>query len=194
MFTEPQIKSNQFGWVEVICGSMFSGKTEELIRRLKRAQYADLSVNIFKPIIDNRYANHAVVSHDKNEISCTSISNPIDILTLAKNTQVIGIDEAQFFNNQLVEVVRELANNGARVIVAGLDMNYLAQPFGSMPILMSEAEFVTKLHAICMRCGNLASRSFRIPSQNNNEIVLIGEKKQYESLCRSCYNNAMKSD
>lgn len=192
MFTEPQIKSNQFGWVEVICGSMFSGKTEELIRRLKRAEYAGLSVEIFKPTVDNRYSEQAVVSHNKNEIPCTSISKSTEILEKVKGTQVIGIDEAQFFDKEIVQVVNTLANRGARVIVAGLDMDYLAKPFSPMPQLMSEAEYVTKLHAICMRCGNLASRSYRKSTDKN--LVLLGEKNQYEALCRSCYNKAIKSD
>jgi len=189
MFLEPQTHREKKGWVEVICGSMFSGKTEELIRRMKRAQYAGMKVEIFKPAIDTRYSKKYVVSHDKNEIASTPIQNSAEMLMLANEVEVVGVDEAQFFDTGIVHVVEELANKGARVIVAGLDLDYLGEPFGPMPNLLSKAEYITKLHAICMDCGDLASRSFRYLEQDGQ--VLIGEKNSYEPLCRSCFNKKM---
>jgi thymidine kinase len=177
------------GSVEVITGSMFSGKTEELIRRLRRAQIAGLKVEIFKPSLDNRYSETRVVSHDDRSIVSTPVDNPSAILLLAGGVDVIGIDEAQFFDNSLVDVCNSLADSGMRVIVAGLDMDFLGNPFGPMPALLSVAEFVTKVHAICVRCGNLAYVSYR--KSDESQVVLLGEKDRYEPLCRSCYNKAL---
>jgi len=191
MFIEPHSHSEKRGWVELICGSMFSGKTEELIRRMKRAQYAGLKVEIFKPAIDTRYSKRFVVSHDNNEIASTPIQNSTEILMLANDTEVVGIDEAQFFDQGIVNIVDELANNGARVIIAGLDLDYLGEPFGPMPHLLAKAEYVTKLHAICMECGSLASRSYRFSAEE--EQLLLGEKNNYEPLCRPCYNRKVKA-
>ena len=188
--TNKKVKNR--GWVEVICGSMFSGKTEELIRRLKRAEYAKLKVEIFKPLVDTRYSEEEVVSHDENTIRSTPVESSGNILLLAGNVDVIGIDEAQFFDNNLVEVCNKLANSGIRVIVAGLDMDYLGKPFGPIPALMAEAEYVTKVHAICMQCGNLAQYSHRITE--SDKLVLLGETNEYEPLCRVCYNKAMDID
>ncbi len=185
-------KTKNRGWIEVICGSMFSGKTEELIRRLKRAEYAKLKVEIFKPLVDTRYSEEEVVSHDENTIRSTPVESSGNILLLAGNVDVIGIDEAQFFDNNLVEVCNKLANSGIRVIVAGLDMDYLGKPFGPIPALMAEAEYVTKVHAICMQCGNLAQYSHRITE--SDKLVLLGETSEYEPLCRVCYNKAMNKD
>lgn len=185
-------KAKNRGWVEVICGSMFSGKTEELIRRLKRAEYAKLKVEIFKPIIDTRYSEEDVVSHDENTIRSTPVESSGNILLLAGNVDVIGIDEAQFFDKNLVNVCNELANNGIRVIVAGLDMDYLGKPFGPIPALMAEAEYVTKVHAICMHCGNLAQYSHR--TAESDKLVLLGETDEYEPLCRVCFNRVMNKD
>lgn len=182
-------KSKNRGWVEVICGSMFSGKTEELIRRLKRAEYAKLKVEIFKPIIDVRYSEEEVVSHDSSTIRSTPVESSGNILLLAGNVDVIGIDEAQFFDKNLVEVCNTLANSGIRVIVAGLDMDYLGKPFGPIPALMAEAEYITKVHAICMHCGNLAQYSHRI--SESDKLVFLGETNEYEPLCRVCYNKVM---
>lgn len=187
MFLEKRVKrEDRQGWVEVICGSMFSGKTEELIRRLKRARYANLKVEIFKPAIDTRYHEQDIVSHDENVIQSTPVTSSENILLLAHEVDVVGIDEAQFFDEQIVNVCNELANRGVRVIVAGLDMDFRGQPFGPMPQLLSIAEYVTKVHAICMQCGNLAQYSHRIVK--NEKIVLLGEKDAYEPLCRQCYN------
>ena len=177
------------GWLEVICGSMFSGKTEELIRRLKRAEFANLKVEIFKPKIDTRYSEEEVVSHNANSIRSTPVDSPSNILLLATDVDVIGIDEAQFFDETIVEVCRELANNGVRVIVAGLDMDFAGKPFGPMPALMATAEFVTKVHAICVKCGNIAQHSHRLTANSN--LVMLGEKDTYEPICRECYNRAM---
>ena len=189
MFQEENaIMSLVQGRVEVICGSMFSGKTEELIRRLKRARIARQVVEIYKPAIDTRYSNEDVVSHDANSISSTPVDSARSILLLASEAQVVGIDEAQFFDDSLVEVVNELANQGKRVIVAGLDMDFKGIPFGPMPQLMAIAEDVTKVHAICVKCGNLAHVSHRIVKDEHR--VLLGEKDEYEPLCRSCYNKA----
>ncbi|HHZ64893.1 MAG TPA: thymidine kinase [Flavobacteriales bacterium] len=174
------------GSIEVICGSMFSGKTEELIRRLKRASYARQKVEIFKPTVDDRYDDSNVVSHDKNTIHSTPVSKPKDIFALANNIDVVGIDEAQFFDDSLVEVCNYLANKGIRVIVAGLDMDYLGKPFGPIPGLMATAESVTKVHAICVKCGNIANHSHRISVEDT--LVVVGESQEYEPLCRSCFS------
>ncbi|MGM0505110.1 MAG: thymidine kinase [Bacteroidota bacterium] len=182
-------KAKNRGWVEVICGSMFSGKTEELIRRLKRAEYAKLKVEIFKPIIDTRYSEEDVVSHDENTIRSTPVESSGNILLLSGNVDVIGIDEAQFFDDNLVDVCNQLANNGTRVVVAGLDMDFRGKPFGPIPALMAQAEYITKVHAICMRCGNLAQYSHRITK--SDKLVLLGEKDEYEPLCRVCFNKVM---
>jgi thymidine kinase len=182
-------KAKNRGWVEVICGSMFSGKTEELIRRLKRAEYAKLKVEIFKPMIDTRYSEEDVVSHDENTIRSTPVESSGNILLLSGNVDVIGIDEAQFFDDNLVDVCNQLANNGIRVIVAGLDMDFRGKPFGPIPALMAQAEYVTKVHAICMKCGNLAQYSHRITK--SDKLVLLGEKDEYEPLCRVCFNKVM---
>jgi thymidine kinase len=178
------------GSVEVITGSMFSGKTEELIRRLRRAQFAGLKVEIFKPSLDKRYSENRVVSHDEKSILSTPVDNASSILLLAGNVDVVGIDEAQFFDNSIVDVCNSLADNGIRVLVAGLDMDFLGKPFGPMPALLSIAEYVTKIHAICMKCGNLAQYSFR--KSEEPQVVLLGEKDIYEPLCRVCYNKALK--
>ena len=174
------------GSIEVICGSMFSGKTEELIRRLKRANYARQKVEIFKPAIDDRYDQDKVVSHDENKIHSTSIKSTREILSLANNIEVVGIDEAQFFDEDLVEICNYLANKGIRVIVAGLDMDYLGKPFGPIPKLMAIAESVTKVHAICVKCGNIANHSHRISVEKT--LVVVGESRSYEPLCRSCFS------
>ena len=173
------------GWIEVICGSMFSGKTEELIRRMKRAQFANQKVEIFKPRIDTRYSEEEVVSHDANAIRSTPVESPQNILLLAADTEVVGIDEAQFFDSSIVDVCRKLANNGVRVIVAGLDMDFLGNPFGPMPALMATAEYVDKVHAICVRCGNLAHHSHRLTAEGR--LVMLGEKDTYEPVCRHCF-------
>lgn len=179
------------GSVEVITGSMFSGKTEELIRRLRRAQIAGLKIKIFKPSIDGRYSETLVVSHDNRSIVSTPVDSPGEILLLAGDVDVAGIDEAQFFDNSLIDACTHLADTGVRVIVAGLDIDYLGYPFGPMPALLSVAEYVTKLHAICVRCGNLAHYSYR--KSDEAQVVLIGEIDLYEPLCRKCYNEAIKS-
>jgi thymidine kinase len=177
------------GSIEVITGSMFSGKTEELIRRLRRAQFAGLKVEIFKPSLDKRYSETRVVSHDDKSILSTPVDNASAILLLAGDVNVVGIDEAQFFDNSIIEVCNTLADNGVRIIVAGLDMDFMGKPFGPMPALLSIAEFVTKVHAICMRCGNLAQYSYR--KSEEAQVVLLGEKNLYEPLCRNCYNTAL---
>lgn len=174
------------GSVELITGSMFSGKTEELIRRLRRAQFAGLKVEIFKPALDKRYSETRIVSHDDKSISSTPVENAASIILLAGNSNVIGIDEAQFFDNGIVEVCNMLADSGVRVVVAGLDMDFMGRPFGPMPALLSIAEYVTKVHAICTRCGNLAQYSFR--KSDEEQQVVLGEKDKYEPLCRSCFN------
>lgn len=185
MFIEPHIKGEKRGWIEVICGSMFSGKTEELIRRLKRAKIANLKVEIFKPAMDTRYHELDIVSHDENAIPSTPIDNSQTMLLLAGDVDVIGIDEAQFFDDQLPEVCDQLAVRGARVIVAGLDMDYMAKPFGQMPYLLAKAEYITKLHAICVKCGNIANYSYRKRPLSGQ--VVLGEKDLYEPRCRYCY-------
>lgn len=191
MFLETPITPNKKkGWIEVICGSMFSGKTEELIRRMKRAKFAKQNVEIFKPGIDTRYDEEMVISHDANEIQSTPVPSSSNIPILANNVDVVGIDEAQFFDEGLVNVCNQLANNGTRVIVAGLDMDFKGDPFGPMPYIMACAEYVTKVHAICMRCGELANHSHRIIDEE--KLILLGEVDEYEPLCRNCYNNATK--
>jgi thymidine kinase len=177
------------GSVEVITGSMFSGKTEELIRRLRRAQFAGLKVEIFKPSLDKRYSETRVVSHDDKSIISTPVDNASAILLFAGDVNVVGIDEAQFFDSTIIEVCNTLADNGIRVVVAGLDMDFMGKPFGPMPALLSIAEYVTKVHAICMRCGNLAQYSFR--KSGDEQVVLLGEKNLYEPLCRECYNSEL---
>jgi thymidine kinase len=193
MFLENSINNTgRSGWIEVITGSMFSGKTEELIRRLKRANFANLKVEIFKPVIDTRYSESKVVSHDSNAIISTQVESASNISLMVSNVDVVGIDEAQFFDNGLVEVCNRLADSGIRVIVAGLDMDFKGNPFGPIPALISIAEYVTKVHAICMRCGNLAHYSYR--KSDTDKIILLGEKDIYEALCRNCYNDAMKKN
>jgi thymidine kinase len=190
-FLENSVRSTgKRGSIEVITGSMFSGKTEELIRRLRRAQFAGLKVEIFKPSLDNRYSDIRVVSHDEKSIVSTPVDNAAAILLLAGDVDVIGVDEAQFFDNSIVEVCNKLADKGMRVIATGLDMDFMGNPFGPIPALLSIAEYVTKLHAICMRCGNLAQYSFR--KSDEDQVVVLGEKDKYEPLCRSCYNEALK--
>ncbi len=184
MFLENASRS---GWIEVICGSMFSGKTEELIRRLKRAQFANQQVEIFKPKLDVRYSEDEVVSHDSNAIRSTPVDSSGNILLLTGDVDVVGIDEAQFFDANIVDVCRRLADNGVRVIVAGLDMDYLGNPFGPMPALMAMAEYVTKVHAICVRCGNLAHHSHRL--SDSDQLVVLGEKDVYQPICRHCFNS-----
>lgn len=193
MFLENTINhTKQSGWIEVICGSMFSGKTEELIRRLNRAKFAHQKVEIFKPTIDTRYDEELVVSHNENSIKSTPISSPLEIPLLADDCDVVGIDEAQFFDESIVEVCNLLANQGKRVIVAGLDMDYKGRPFGPMPFLMATAEYVTKVHAICVKTGNLASYSHRISTGKN--LVELGEKDAYEPLSRSAFWEALKKE
>lgn len=185
MFIEPHLRGAKKGWLEVICGSMFSGKTEELIRRLKRAKIANLNVEIYKPAIDIRYKEREIVSHDENSIVSTPVDKASTILELTAGVDVVGIDEAQFFDAEIAEVCNELACRGVRVIVAGLDMDYTGKPFGPMPHLLATAEFVTKLHAICVKCGNIAHYSYR--KTTDNKLVVIGEKLIYEPRCRQCY-------
>ena len=185
MFLEPHFKGQRSGWIEVVCGSMFSGKTEELIRRLKRAKYANQRVEIFKPKIDTRYDEVQVVSHDANSILATPIENSSKLLENTEGVNVIGIDEAQFFDSGLTEVCQKLAMRGIRVIIAGLDMDFRGEPFGPIPHLLAVAEYITKVHAICPHCGNLATHSYRKVS--NNEQVMLGEKDSYEPRCRTCY-------
>jgi len=190
MFLENPINvSHRRGWIEVICGSMFSGKTEELIRRLNRARIAKQKVEIFKPKVDTRYDETNVVSHDENSIVSTPVETASQILLYAEEVDVVGIDEAQFFDSDLMAVCNFLANKGVRVIVAGLDMDFQGNPFGPIPSLLATAEYVTKVHAICMRCGNLAQYSHRTTADKN--LVLLGEKDSYEPLCRKCYFDAI---
>jgi thymidine kinase len=189
MFLENTVNhKEQFGWIEVICGSMFSGKTEELIRRLKRAQFAKQKVEIFKPMLDVRYDEDKVVSHDANEIRSTPVPAAANIRTLGATCDVVAIDEAQFFDDEIVTVCNDLANKGVRVIVAGLDMDFKGNPFGPMPALMATAEYVTKVHAVCTRTGNLANYSFR--KSNNDDLVLLGETEEYEPLSRAAFYKA----
>lgn len=187
MFVEPNFQSNKTGWIEVVCGSMFSGKTEELIRRLKRARIANMQVEIFKPALDIRYHANDIVSHNENTVKATPVAHSSDILINIGHAEVIGIDEAQFFDEGITEVCSTLAKMGKRVIVAGLDMDYLGKPFGPMPNLLAIANYVTKLHAVCIRCGGIASYSFRI--SNENDQVVLGEKEHYEARCRNCFES-----
>ncbi len=192
MFLENKINSDRkHGWIEVIAGSMFSGKTEELLRRLRRAKIAKQHVEIFKPHIDIRYSTDEVVSHDANSILSTPVETSGNILLLSGNVDVVGIDEAQFFDKGLTEVCHKLANQGIRVIVAGLDMDFKGKPFGPMPDLMACAEYVTKVHAICMKCGDLAHFSHRL--SKDDKLVMLGEKVEYEPLCRRCFTKTLSS-
>jgi thymidine kinase len=185
MFLEPGFTGQRSGWIEVICGSMFSGKTEELIRRLKRARIANQKVQIFKPTRDNRYHEMKVVSHDENSIDSIPIEKSVELLAYVHDTNVIGIDEAQFFDEALTEVCQKLAVSGTRVIVAGLDMDFKGRPFGPIPELLAVAEYITKVHAICPHCGNLATHSYRLSQEQ--DTVVLGEKDKYEPRCRMCY-------
>ena len=189
MFLESPKKA---GSIEVICGSMFSGKTEELIRRMKRAQFAKQKVEIYKPCIDVRYSDDKVVSHDSHSIPSKPIDSPACMLQIAEDVEVVGIDEAQFFDASLVEVVQTLANRGIRVIIAGLDTDFLGKPFGPMPALMAVAEDIQKVHAICVKCGSPANHSHRLVA--SDALVVLGEKDEYEPLCRHCYNEAMAAE
>jgi len=186
MFLEPSFKGQRSGWIEVICGSMFSGKTEELIRRVKRARIANQKTLIFKPITDSRYDKEKVVSHDSNHVQSMPVASSKEILDHMEDAMVIGIDEAQFFDSDLVGVAEKLALMGKRVIAAGLDMDYLGKPFGPIPDLLAIAEYITKVHAICPHCGNLATHSYRLSDEKDR--VLVGEKDKYEPRCRICYN------
>ena len=189
MFLENTVdKASGQGWIEVITGSMFSGKTEELIRRLRRARFAKQKVEIFKPRIEIRYSEEEVVSHDDNSIHSTPVDSAANIILLASEVEVVGIDEAQFFDDGLVDVCNQLAYSGVRVIIAGLDMDYRGKPFGPMPKLMSIAEYVTKVHAICVRCGNLAHYTHRL--SEDDKLIVLGETDIYEPLCRVCYLKA----
>ena len=190
MFLENSINNeNNRGWIEVICGSMFSGKTEELIRRLKRAEFAKQKVEIFKPQVDVRYSEEEVVSHDENSILSTPVSISRNILLLSTDVRVVGIDEAQFFDLGLIEVCNTLANRGIRVVVAGLDIDYLGRPFGPIPGLLATAEYITKVHAICVKCGNLANHSHRFGT--GDKLVQLGETDSYEPLCRKCFHEEL---
>lgn len=186
MFLEPGFKGQRSGWIEVICGSMFSGKTEELIRRLKRARIANQKVQIFKPAKDKRYHDEMVVSHDENSIDSIPVEKSTDILDFVEDINVIGIDEAQFFDEALTDVCQKLAISGARVIIAGLDMDFRGRPFGPIPNLLAVAEYITKVHAICPHCGNLATHSYRLSTEQ--DTVVLGEKDKYEPRCRVCYD------
>jgi thymidine kinase len=192
MFLEnPAYNNEQFGWIEVICGSMFSGKTEELIRRIKRTEIANQKFKVFKPTIDSRSKNY-IESHDESKLESMEVKHSSEIINNVENCQVVAIDEAQFFDNGIVDVCNQLANNGIRVIVAGLDMDYLGDPFGPIPNLMAVAEYVTKVHAVCKKSGNIANYSFR--KNKKKDIVVIGEKDKYEPLSRSIYFKKMKKD
>ncbi len=191
MFLEQSRKGEpKKGWIEVIAGSMFSGKTEELIRRMRRAEFAKQNVEIFKPSIDIRYSEEEVVSHNSTSIRSTPVSSSSNILLMVGEVDVVGIDEAQFFDDGIVDVCVQLANQGIRVIAAGLDMDFAGRPFGPMPSLFAVAEYVTKVHAVCMHCGELAQYSHR--KSTSGDVVLLGEKDIYEPLCRRCYNEATK--
>ena len=192
MFLEnPAYNNEQFGWIEVICGSMFSGKTEELIRRIKRAKIANQKFKVFKPTIDSRSKNY-IESHDESKIESTEVKNSSDILDRVEDCDVVAIDEAQFFDDEIVNVCNQLANKGIRVIIAGLDMDYLGNPFGPIPNLMAIAEYVTKVHAVCKKSGNIANYSFR--KNKKKDIVVIGEKDKYEPLRRAVFYKKMKKD
>ena len=189
MFLENTVdRASGQGWIKVIAGSMFSGKTEELIRRLKRARFAKQKVEIFKPRIEVRYSENEVVSHDDNAIQSTPVDSAANIVLLANEVEVVGIDEAQFFDGGLVDVCNQLAYSGIRVIVAGLDMDFRGAPFGPMPQLMAVAEYVTKVHAICVRCGTLAHYTHRLSA--DDKLIVLGETDIYEPLCRSCFSKA----
>ena len=198
MFIEPHIGKSinstvgGAGWIEAICGCMFSGKTEELIRRLNRALIAQQTVEIFKPKLDTRHQQSEVVSHDENSIRSTSVALPQDIIPLTQDCEVVGIDEIQFFDLEIVSVCRHLADHGKRVILAGLDMDYRGKPFGPMPVLLAMAEYVTKMHAICMQCGGIASYSYRLSADRKQ--VLVGEKDAYEARCRRCFLDGESSN
>jgi thymidine kinase len=185
LFIEPIHREGKAGWIEVICGCMFSGKTEELIRRLNRAKIANLPIKVFKPKLDNRYHHKDIVSHNANSFQAISIDKSIEILSLVEDATVVGIDETQFFDNEIVEVCNSLANKGIRVIIAGLDMDYKGKPFGPMPYLLAVAEYVTKLHAICSVSGDTASFSYR--KQGENTTILLGEKDKYEARSRKYF-------
>ncbi len=186
MFLENTINhTKQSGWIEIICGSMFSGKTEELIRRLTRAEMAKQKIEVFKPAVDTRYAEGEVVSHNQNSLNATPVDSAYNILLMTEDCDVVGIDEAQFFDEAIVEVANQLANSGKRVIIAGLDMDFKGRPFGSMPHLMAIAEYVTKVHAICMKTGNLANYSHR--KTKSDKLVELGEKDEYEALSRTSF-------
>ena len=186
MFLEPHFKGQRSGWIEVICGSMFSGKTEELIRRLKRSRIAGQKVEIFKPRLDTRYDEQRVVSHDENHLLPLPVGRSSDIVGKVEGVQVVGVDEAQFFDDQIVAVCQELALDGKRIIVAGLDMDFRGRPFGPMPDLLAVAEYITKVHAICQHCGNLATHSYRLST--DDQTVVLGEKDRYEPRCRTCFH------
>lgn len=186
------LESNNSGHIEVVCGSMFSGKTEELIRRIKRVQIAGQNFKVFKPKIDNRYSDTEVVSHSKNAIESIVVSNAVDIIDLVDDSvEVVGIDEVQFFDDRIVQVCTGLANSGKRVIVAGLDTDYSGRPFGPMPALLSISEYITKVKAICLDCSSVANFSYRL--SDSEEVVMLGETKEYIPLCRKCFNKRMKS-
>jgi len=188
MFIEPLLNNKSSkGWIEVISGPMFSGKTEELIRRLKRATFANRKVTIFKPAIDNRYSNNKVVSHDANEILSIQVKRAIEILEYYDDSDVIAVDEVQFFNEQIIDIVQYLALKGKRVIIAGLDMDSDGKPFGPMPQLLAVSEYITKLHSICVECGSLATHSFRTVDEEGQ--VVVGAKDKYIPLCRGCYHH-----
>lgn len=194
MFVEPHMGKGTLrnnGWIEVVCGSMFSGKTEELIRRLNRAKLASQQVEIFKPAVDKRYDQSKIVSHRDTSITSTPVNFANDILLRSGNCEVVGIDEAQFFDEEIIAVVDQLANQGKRVIVAGLDMDFMGRPFKPMDALMAMAEYITKVHAVCMKCGSVASYSHR--RTKSNKTIVLGEKDIYEALCRSCFFKAMDS-
>ena len=186
MFLEPNVNKSKTGWIEVVCGSMFSGKTEELIRRLNRARIAKQKVAIFKPSIDTRYHQANIVSHNSSSVGSTPIQHSTEILSLSSDCDVVGIDEAQFFDEKIVEIANQLANEGKRVIVAGLDMDFQGNPFGPMPNLMAIAEFITKVHAVCMVCGDVANYSYRKTAIK--EQVMLGETDSYEARCRKCFH------
>ena len=192
MFLENPVYNNeQFGWIEVICGSMFSGKTEELIRRIKRAEIANQKIKVFKPVIDSR-SNNFIESHDESKLECIEVKSSHEILKKIDNCDVVAIDEAQFFDDLIVPVCNKIANNGVRVIIAGLDMDYLGNPFGPMPNLMAISEYVTKVHAVCKKSGNIANYSYR--KNNKKDIVVIGEKDKYEPLSRSVFYKKMNKN
>jgi thymidine kinase len=189
MFIEPSLTGEKRGWIEVICGSMFSGKTEELIRRLKRVEIANLRMKVFKPAIDKRFHEMQIISHDENRITSMPLDNAKEILKYCDDVEVVGIDEAQFFDDGLPAVCDQLAKEGIRVIVAGLDMDFKGNPFGPVPDLLSKADYITKLHAICVRCGNIASFSYRKTTEESQ--VLLGAKDLYEPRCRKCFFEGM---